>query len=116
MSNGPLKVFSQTVATGVTGATITAVDFGDRGYHKVFLEIPTMSTGTTVYAKASTDNSNFRRVQFAAATSTVSYDWGVATAATNCFIEVPAYARYMKPELKTAVSNESMTFKWVCIG
>lgn len=115
MSFGPIKVFSQTVATGCTGNTITAVDLGG-AFQRVFLEIPTMSTGTTVYVKGSADNTTFRRVQHELTTASTCYDFAINTINTNCFVRVPVFTNYVKVELKTAVSNESMTFKWHCIG
>jgi hypothetical protein len=113
MSFGPTLVFSQPVDTACTGATITAVKLYG-AYQRVFLEIPTMPTGTTVYALGSTDNVTFRRTQLDITSGSTSYDFAVSTANTNCFVRVPCYAPYMKVELKTAVSNDALTFKWIC--
>jgi hypothetical protein len=91
------------------------VDLGG-AFSKLFLEIPTMPTGTTVYAQGSSDNVTFRRLQTEITTGTTSYDFGISTANTNCFVAVPIFAQYIKVELKTAVSNDALTFKFIGIN
>lgn len=78
MSYGPTSKFSKSIASGVT---LTGGFDLARSWKYVYLEVPTMASGTDFYIQGSSDNSTFRRVQFVG-DSTAKHSQSLASAAT----------------------------------
>lgn len=105
--------FALSVATGATSSSGLFV-----GHHwdTLMLEIPSMTSGTDVYLKGSTDNVTYRRIYHAptianAAPGAVYF----TSAVTNCLVAIPANHRppYVKVELTTAATANSHEFRFI---
>lgn len=110
-----VKQFSVSIASNTT--LTSQVDLG-KAYDKVVLEIPTMPSGCDIFLQgASSDGGTFRRIYNAGSNPdttplAVQFDSSI----TNCFVETPAFCRYMKVELSASgMSDNSATFNFVCI-
>jgi hypothetical protein len=113
MSVGVFQVFYKTMVSG--GTSTSGYDFG-RAFQKVYLEIPSLTSGTDFYLQASSDGSTFRRLmQPVVNTSSVQVQtFVIGSAATNRIVEVPAGHRYMKVEVTTALTDTVNVFKFIC--
>lgn len=111
MSLLPTKVFAQTMASGATLLT-TPLDCG-RAFARVYLEIPTMASGTDIYIQASSDGTTYRRIYLLGDYSTMTV-WSAGSATTQCHVQVPAGFRYYKPELTTALTDTVTTWRLIC--
>jgi hypothetical protein len=97
-------------ATMTSGQTMSrAVDLG-YPYGKCSIEIPTMISGTDVYLKGSSDGTTYRRIYFRTEDATPVL-FTLASSLTNAIFPLDVQLpRYVKVELSTAISNDSMAF------
>lgn len=107
--------FTRTLASAVTSST--EIDIG-KAYSKVLLEIPTMPSGCDVFVQGARESGGtFRRIYNAGvnADSTPQAVFFDSTI-TNCFVEIPAYTRFLKIELSaSAMADNQATFSLVCV-
>jgi hypothetical protein len=113
MGYGARSVFTVNCASNTT--LTSALDLG-RAWRNVYLEVPTMTSGTNVYLKAAdASDGTFRRVYLSANSATVQSNlWQVASSITQCLVEAPAGLRHLKVELTTAMTATSVNFKVHC--
>lgn len=112
MSHGAIVVHTVGIASNVTLSS--GVDLG-RSWRNVYLEIPTMTSGTDVLLKASADNSTFRRVYTRANSATAQANvFTVKSSVTQAIVDIPAGLRYIAVELSTAMTAASASFKVIC--
>ena len=106
---GPVKGFYLTMTTGIT--LTAAIDLGG-SYGKILLGIPTMSTGTETYIKASDKSDGvFRRVYHAPTVATATPTVvTIVSAISNCYVPVVVNAQFLKIEHSTAASDTSHTY------
>lgn len=110
MSYGPSAVYTVSMASGVTLSS--AITFG-RAWTQVHIEIPTMTSGTDIYFKVSTDGVNFRRMYHAPTIANAAPGpFYVTSAVTNCIVDIDhRFDPYLKIELSTAMTATPATFK-----
>jgi hypothetical protein len=110
--------FKRVAATMATATTLTShIDLG-KTYQHVYLDVPTMATATAIYIHASEAlGGSYRKLTHApinSATAAVN-DYEILTAAaSNRMIPIPNGHRFLKIEIKTAVSNNATAFNVVC--
>ena len=102
MGHGVHTKYDLTVASGAT-LTTTAIDLG-RAFARMHLDIPARSN-TTLYIKASADNTTFRRVYFTADRAGAEAVFQVLSATTNAIVPCPHGIRYVKLESQDAVTD-----------
>lgn len=115
MGYGAGVVYTVSMASGSTLSS--AITF-TRAWDSMLLEIPTMTSGTDVYLKGSTDGTTYRRIYheptIANAAPGAVY---VTSAVTNCIVELTqGYYPYLKVELSTAMTATPATFKVIAKG
>jgi len=111
MSHGLVSVFTKDVASGVT--LTSSFDLG-RGFRRVYLEVPTMASGS-LYVQASSDDSTFRRVMIDNGnTSTVQQTFVVDSSVTARMVPIPAGFRYYKIENTSGATDTTTTFNIIC--
>lgn len=112
MSHGAISVYTVGIASNTT--LTSGVDLG-RAWRNVYLEIPTMTSGTDVLLKASNDSSTFRsvysRTNSAAAQANI---FTVKSNVTQAIVDIPAGLRYLAVELSTAMTATSAIFRIIC--
>jgi hypothetical protein len=112
MSHGAIVVHTVGLASNTT--LTSSVDLG-RAWRNVYLEIPTMTSGTDVLLKASPDNSTFRRVYDRTNSATAQANvFTVKSAVTQAIVDIPAGLRYVAIELSTAMTATSAVFRVIC--
>ena len=113
MSVGVNQVFYKTLASGATSSS--GYDFG-RAFQNVYLEIPSMASGSDFYIQGSSDGTTFRRVMHppVASSSIQVQTFVIGSAATGRIVQVPAGFRYMKVEVSTALTDTVSTFNFIC--
>jgi len=113
MSHGPLSVYTATMATNTT---LTSSADLSRAWKTVYLQVPTMTSGTQLHIQASdTLAGTYRRVYHPPInSSTVGVNaFAIASSATNCLVPIPNGLRYIKVEA-TAVVSFDCAFKIIC--
>lgn len=113
MAHGPVQKFA--VATMASGATLsTEVDLS-KSFSRVYLEIPSMASGTDVFLQgANASGGTFRRIYMAPSNSDDTPSaWSVDSTITNCFVEIPGALRFVKVELGTAMTATTANFNFV---
>lgn len=113
MSYGPRSVFTVNCASNIT--LTSAIDLG-RAWNKVFLEIPTMTSGTNIYIKAADSaTGTFRNVYDRVVSSTAAaLIVNIPSSVTNCLVDLPSGLQHVKVELTTAMTATSVNFKVHC--
>jgi len=110
MSFNPHAIFSVTIASGVTLSSAITIPICGNHWQ---IEIPTMTSGTDIYIKGSSDGTTFRRIYHrpTLATSAVTALL-IGSAATNCMVDLDILNYpYVKIELSTAMTATSAAFK-----
>ncbi len=105
------KYFLHNVASGTTGSTNTAVDMGGN-YDRVYVSIPTFTSGGTCYIQGSHDNSDFRRIWTNAATGGSEGVFQFAQGG-NQIMQIPAGFRYYKLENTTGVTDATLAVQFI---
>jgi hypothetical protein len=106
--------FSVTMASGVTLSD--AIDLG-RGYTRLSLSIPTMTSGTDIFIKAcETYGGTYKRFRNRISTGTADpAAMYITSSVTQCFVPLEyVNARFIKIELSTAMTATAATFSLIC--
>lgn len=113
MGHGLNTVYYKTMTSGTT--TSSGFDLG-RAFQNVYLEIPTMASGTDFYIQGSSDGTTFRRLMHPAANSSSVqvHTFVIGSAATNRMVPIPNAFRYFRVELSTAMTDTVSVFKIIC--
>ena len=114
MAHGAESVFTKTMTSG---ATLTLAYNLQRTWEKVYLDIPTMVSGTDFYIQAcGTEDGTFRRVMHPAINdSAVTLNtFIVGSAATNRIVPIPNGFQYIKVETSTAMTDTTTVFRVIC--
>jgi hypothetical protein len=113
MSYGPYSVFTRNLASNTT--LTSALDLG-RAWKNVYLEIPTMTSGTDVYIQAAaTLDGTMRRVYQRTNSATAQSNvWIVKSNITQVLVDLPAGLRYVAVEISTAMTQTSVNFNVHC--
>lgn len=111
MSYGPVTVYSTVIASGATvGSAITM----GRSFSRVYLQIPTLPSGT-LYIQGSADGSTFRRItKDQGNTATVHVDFSIDSSVSLKIVPIPNGMFAYKVELSTLSTNTAHTFKIIC--
>jgi len=112
MSSTYPLVYSVNMASGATFSSAIALE---RSFSYLYLEIPTMASGS-LYIQASSDNSTFRRVkadQVTTATALAHLDYLINSTVTNTFIRIPQGFRYYRIESSSGATDVTTTFKFI---
>ena len=96
---------SLTVSIDSNGTLSEAIQLGENGYSKVFVEIPTMSTAAAIRLYGSGDGTTYRYLHEAdPTTSAIGVSTMVLASATNGYItEIHTWAPYMKLQVTGTV-------------
>jgi hypothetical protein len=100
-------------------ATVSSEIDLSKGWHKVWLEVPTMTSNSTLYVQAAYANSAtggiYRRVvQKDAASAAASVDFQTQSSTTSRMIDIPAQGlRYVKVESQNVLSFTA-NFNLIC--
>lgn len=111
MGHGLIKVYSQQLTSGVTTPT-TGVDLG-RAYASVYLQIPTMPSGS-LQIKASADDVTYFNVFNGAVNTATVATFIINSAVTNAIVPIPPGFRYYKVQNISACTDVVCTFKFIC--
>lgn len=116
MSYQPVKVFAGSIASGAS--TLTSVDLG-QSWSRVYLEVPTMTTATTLSVFGSSDNVTFRPV-FNRAVSTQAVVYTTMTVesqvgANGGIAEFSAPLQYVQLRGAAVVSG-GVALNFICFG
>ncbi len=118
MGIGAFKVFTISMASGATTST-QAVDTG-RIYDHIALVVPTMTSGTDIYVRASADGVTYNRAYMlddpVSGGDATPFTMKIGSAITQAYIGMSVRAQYFKIELSTAMTATPATFKFVCSG
>lgn len=113
-TNGPIRIFTQTIASGATASTGVNIGEGWTYYHLV---VPTMTSNTDIYVKVSTDGSTyfrhysgFPRINSISAGDVFIIKSGVSQAA----VDIPGGSPWVQIEHSTALTSVAITYKIVC--
>jgi len=98
------RVYSVDLTSGATSTS--SVDLG-AVYRRVYLEVPTMASGS-LYIQASSDNSTFRRVT--EADPNQGTDFVINSAVTQRLVPIPAGFQYYKVESTSGATDTTTTF------
>lgn len=110
----PVKVFSKTIASGVTNATF---DVGG-GYKHYMVGVPTLTSGSDIrffvsYDEGTTFKALYHAPTVASATPTVV---NIASSVSNAFVAVPPLGRHFMIGLTTTPTATAHTFQVLCIA
>ena len=115
VGNGADLVFKVTMASGVTLSSL--VDLG-AAWKTVYMQIPTMTSGTEIYLKAGLNTAStdgFRIMHPPVNTATAQlHTFSVASGVTQRVVPVPGGIRNMFVEYSTATTATSQTFYFYC--
>lgn len=116
MGYGPIQVFTGG-AIASAASTGAAIDLGGKSFSKVFVRLPTMSTGAACTLYGSTDNSTFGPLYERVNTAPVQFQtMVVATNTSGGFAELGAIPfRYIKFAASATVTDGSGSFTVVCM-
>ena len=119
---GPVQAFSKSITSGITATS--AYDLGGRAFESVYLEVPSMVSGTDFYIQGSSDGTTFRRVQTSGyrigttAVATITTGVTITTSsidlgenAQNAFLFIPTMTSGTSVLLQ--VSHDDVTFRRV---
>jgi hypothetical protein len=110
MGYGKSSEFSLDLASGAT-TTSDSIDLG-HAWDRVYLRIPTMTSGGTMYIQGSVDNSTFKRVYATDEANGTVQIFQIAQTITNCVVPLPVEGiRYLKVENTTGMTDATTTFK-----
>lgn len=110
MSYAPPQIYSVPIASGAS----TASFYLDKGFSKVFVEVPTMSTGAQLSIFGSADGVTFRAVYERVNTAPVQYQQ-VTIPTTNTDTMVPIEARFPYIQFRaSAVVSGGVALKIHC--
>ena len=108
----PFKVFSVDMTSGATKTS--GIDLGGHAWERVAVEIPTMTSGGTLYVQSSSDDSTYRRISQPDGGSSV-VNFQIAQTVTNTVAQLPPGPyRYMKVENTSGTTDTTVTFKFHC--
>ena len=99
-------VKSMTVSIASNYTLSEALSLGENGYHKVFVEVPTMSTATAMRIYGSGDGVSYKYMHESdPTTSAIGVSTMViATCANGAFLELPSWAPWMKFQVTATLS------------
>lgn len=113
-SMGPIRVFTQRIASGATVSTGVHIGEGWTNYHLV---IHTMTSATDIYIQCSTDGetyhrhvSGFPRINSISASDVFIIKSGVS----SVVVDIPGGSPYMRIEHSTAMTAAATSYKIVC--
>lgn len=95
-----------------SGATLSTAVNLQALYEKVYLEVPTMASGS-LYIQGSSDGSIYRRITQEA---TPASDFEINSAATQRMIAIPPYFQHYKVESSSGATDTTTTFKFICMN
>jgi hypothetical protein len=110
---GSWTKFTKTISSG--GTLTSEFDLGG-AWGAVYLEIPSMPSGSAFYIQASkASGGTYRRIKHPAInSSTVTVnDFTLPSSATNCMVPIPNGLRYVKVET-TATMDNGQEFTVLC--
>ena len=112
MSFNPHAVYSVTIASGVTLSSAMTTPICGNHWQ---LEIPSMTSGTDIYIKASSDGTTFRRIYHRPTlANSAPTPVLIGSAVSNCMVDLDVLNYpYVKIELSTAMTATSAAFKVV---
>lgn len=115
MGAGPFTYFTASMASG--SSVSSNIDLG-LSWHQVWVEIPTMASGSDIYFQASSDNSTYRRMYHNPTIGNSSPGaLYVTSGITNCLLNLgEMHARYMRIQLSSATTDTPYTFRFVTAG
>lgn len=95
MAFSPVKVFAVTMTSGATFSN--SADLGT-SFNRMYLQIPTMASGS-LHVNGSVDNSNFFRImRDQGNTTTVHSTFVIDSSVTQRIVPIPGGIRYMRVE------------------
>ena len=114
MGHGVVKVYTATLTTG---ATLTSyLDLSTRAWGQIYLEIPSMTSGTDLYVQGSHDSQTFRRVMHPTP-NTHDFQintFSIGSACSNRLVLIPNGLQYVKIEASTLMSSTAHEFNLIC--
>lgn len=115
MSQGPTQYFTGGIIASAA-STGTHVDFGTKAFSKVFVKLPTMSTGAACTLYGSVDSTNFYPVLERVNTAPVQWQtMVVATSTSGAFVELGQLPfRFVKFAASATVTDGSGNFIFAC--
>lgn len=110
----PPTVYTVSMASGATVST--GMFTLCRSFHRVYLEVPTMTSGCDIYLQGSSNGTTFRRIKHPPVNTSAAqvHDWYLASSITQRMVEIPAGFKYIRPELSTAMTATAVDFKLIC--
>ena len=113
MSAGNVKIFTQTLTTGAT--LTSALDLQTRPWTNIYLDIPTMASASDFYIQGSAENDNYRRIMHPVINGQSDPNtFIIGSAAANKIVPIPNGVRFIKIELSTALTSNSLEFRLIC--
>lgn len=111
MSYGPNRYFIVTMTSGALSSTSADLT---RSFKQVYLEIPTMASGS-LFILASADGSTYRRVMIDNGnTSTVHATFTVNSSITQRIVPIPPGFRFYKVESTSGATDVVTQFNIIC--
>ncbi len=115
MSYGVVRPYFSTMTTG---ATLTShFDLSERAWDKIYLNVPTMTSGTDLYVQgAALQAGPFRRVHHPVinTSSAQSNTFVIGSLTTNRLVLIPNGIRFIKIEQSEAMTSTANTFYLIC--
>lgn len=114
MAYGVVKVY---VATMTSGATLSsAIDLSPRAWSKIYLQVPTMASGSLFLQASPSATGTFSRVmQEKPNTSTVTINtFTIDSAATQRLHPLPGGLQFIKIENSSGATDVVTTFNIIC--
>lgn len=116
VSVGAYSIFKVTMTSGNTITSL--LDLGG-AWNRVFMRVPTMTSGTEIYLKAGTDPADVDgfRVMFPPVNTSAAqvHTFSVASGVSQRVMEVPlAGIRHVFVEFSTATTATSQSFQFFC--
>lgn len=110
---GPIKVFSVGMASNTT--LTSALNLGG-SYRSYALVMPSLTSGTDVRIQVSgTESGTYRRLYHAPTAATAAPTVvNIPSSVTNCAVNLPYLAQYVKIEFTTATTASSHQFSVIC--
>jgi hypothetical protein len=112
MSGGATVKFDGVLASGAS--TVTNIDLSYRGWRKVYLEVPSLSTNAEVAIFGSSDGSTFRAIHNQVQTASVQQQaLAVQSSSNNAIVEIPFNMQYLQLRCSATV-DDGATFTVIC--
>lgn len=113
MSWGLHKVYTVTMTSGALSST--TIDLG-RAFRNVYLEVPTMASGSLYLMGGTASGGTYRRIMNVQAnTSTVTHStFTVDSLTTGKMVPVPSGFQFMKVESTSGCTDVVTTFNFIC--